>query len=355
MQVAARIRAEILNAIARGEFTDADYAKHFPDSPYLKAKGFNVETDGDEFETVAMLWLKLTGADRAETTNKEYLNALKCHFFPTFGEKRIKTITYEQLLSDLAETEFKSPKTFNNIMTPARGLFAWCVMTNRIATDPTLAIAFREVQKPQPDPFELDEVEAILAHVAANYDEQWFNYFEFAFFSGVRPSEQIALQWPKLDLRRGSARIDTALVRKISKGVKNHESRDVELPARALAALTRQKKYSQLANEHVFLNPATRKAFADTSAPQEKVFQPTLRKLQIRPRDARNTRHTFATIGLMAGANPAYMAKQLGHSLEMFFTVYTKWIDGADRSRERGKIDAFSSSAPQSSHKASGE
>ena len=31
---------------------------------------------------------------------------------------------------------------------------------------------------------------------------------------------------------------------------------------------------------------------------------------------------------LMAGANPAFMARQLGHSVEMFFRVYSKWIDG---------------------------
>jgi integrase len=29
----------------------------------------------------------------------------------------------------------------------------------------------------------------------------------------------------------------------------------------------------------------------------------------------------------MAGVNPAFMARQLGHSLDMFFKVYAKWID----------------------------
>lgn len=38
-------------------------------------------------------------------------------------------------------------------------------------------------------------------------------------------------------------------------------------------------------------------------------------------------RHTYATFGLMNGVNPAFMAEQLGHSLEEFFKTYAKWIN----------------------------
>ncbi|ELX12978.1 phage integrase-like catalytic core domain-containing protein [Janthinobacterium sp. HH01] len=41
-------------------------------------------------------------------------------------------------------------------------------------------------------------------------------------------------------------------------------------------------------------------------------------------------RHTYATIGLMSGAKPGFLAKQLGHGLRMFFTVYAKWISSSD-------------------------
>jgi len=42
----------------------------------------------------------------------------------------------------------------------------------------------------------------------------------------------------------------------------------------------------------------------------------------------------------MAGVNPAFMARQLGLSLEMFFKVYAKWIDGQHHERELAKIEA---------------
>jgi uncharacterized damage-inducible protein DinB len=39
-------------------------------------------------------------------------------------------------------------------------------------------------------------------------------------------------------------------------------------------------------------------------------------------------------------ANAAYVAKQMGNSPEMVFGVYAKWIKGADKGRERDKVNA---------------
>jgi hypothetical protein len=42
----------------------------------------------------------------------------------------------------------------------------------------------------------------------------------------------------------------------------------------------------------------------------------------------------------MAGANPSCIARQLGHTdASMLFRVYSRWIDGADKSRERDKLN----------------
>jgi len=66
-----------------------------------------------------------------------------------------------------------------------------------------------------------------------------------------------------------------------------------------------------------------------------------LKRLGLRYREPYQTRHTSATLALMAGANPSYIARQLGHTnANMLFRVYSKWIDGADKSREREKLDA---------------
>jgi integrase len=44
---------------------------------------------------------------------------------------------------------------------------------------------------------------------------------------------------------------------------------------------------------------------------------------------------------LMNGANPAWVARQMGHkSLKMFFEVYARWIDRADKGLEKARMDA---------------
>ena len=53
-----------------------------------------------------------------------------------------------------------------------------------------------------------------------------------------------------------------------------------------------------------------------------------MKELGIRYRPPYNCRHTYATICLMAGMNPAFIAKQLGHSVQMLLDRYAHWIDG---------------------------
>ncbi|WP_230381917.1 hypothetical protein [Pseudomonas fulva] len=46
-------------------------------------------------------------------------------------------------------------------------------------------------------------------------------------------------------------------------------------------------------------------------------FKSALKALNIRERRQYDTRHTYATMCLMSGMNPAFIASQLGHSVEL--------------------------------------
>ena len=50
----------------------------------------------------------------------------------------------------------------------------------------------------------------------------------------------------------------------------------------------------------------------------------------------------------MSSANPGFLAKPLGHSKPMFFSVYADWIDGENDDREMAKIeDAIRTFSPE--------
>lgn len=60
----------------------------------------------------------------------------------------------------------------------------------------------------------------------------------------------------------------------------------------------------------------------------------TVRKAGIRRRRPYQLRHTYACWMLSAGANPAFIASQMGHeNAEMVFQVYSSWITALDSDR----------------------
>jgi integrase len=336
---------EINRYIGLGQYTLEMYAKHFPTSRISKAQPVTAKTE--KFHDACDKWLK-TKANLAKGTRDKY--ELDLGYWKTeLGNPNVHELSYS-MIAALANKESWSAKTRNNMLTPLRGVTRMLVKDKVLADDPCEEIKNGKVQTEEPDPFDLEEVEAILTHMKEKYPEQVWNYYEHAFFAGLRPEEEIALQWPEVDFNRQTERIKR--VRTASEDAertKTYKARDVELNSRAMNALLRQKKHTFLKDPYVFHNPNTSRRWNSEQAQRRTYWIPTLKALGIRYRPQYNTRHTFATMNLMAGANPAWISRQMGHkNSQMFFTVYSKWIDGADKGKERSKIDTLFT---QDSHK----
>lgn len=48
--------------------------------------------------------------------------------------------------------------------------------------------------------------------------------------------------------------------------------------------------------------------------------------------------HNYASVGLVSGLEPAFLAKQLGYCINVFEKTYARWID---RDEDREKLDAL--------------
>jgi integrase len=177
--------------------------------------------------------------------------------------------------------------------------------------------------------------------MAKHYPEQVRSYFEFQFFTGLRPEEAIALRWGDVDWSHRTVRVERAKTFKGTvKAIKTHSARDVELNSRALAALKRMQPLTKMKREDVFENPVTDEPWHDDRSQRDHYWKPSLTRAKVRYRTAYNTRHTYATMCLMSDCNPAWVSRQLGHkNAKMLFTVYAKWIDKADNSRQIKKLE----------------
>lgn len=332
IKVATRLVAEIRQKIKLGMFVMAEY---FPDEAGQDASNLSAYLTG---------WEKTLRAPAS--TKAKYSSA--CNFWRKhLGTKPLAAIKPSDIKTALATRIDLAGKTINDYVSVLR-LALQAAMDDRLIQHNAAAlIEPAQAQKPPPDPFTAEEAEAIIAKLRELCPED-ADLAEFRFFTGLRTGELIGLRWSHVDLRSKTMTIVGGRVRGEDRdSTKTGKTRVVDLNSRALAVLARQRPRTQAARAHVFLNPRSGVSYDNETEFSRQVWEPCLTLLKMRYRRPYNTRHTYATMMLMAGLTPAYCAAQLGHSIEMFLTTYAKWINGDRNALEQSKLESFISSAPR--------
>jgi integrase len=187
----------------------------------------------------------------------------------------------------------------------------------------------------RPDPFRIQDAEALIAQIHADCGEAQGNYDEFRLFTGLRPSEQIALAVSDFHAGRGTLSVTKARVDGIDKNTtKTREDRLFELCPRAMLVLRRQlslrdqlQRSGKIGHDHLF--------FMQHGGPIRDIEEPgrrwreTLARLAIRHRRPYCARHSSVSWNLMIGKNPLWVAKQHGHSVRTMLEIYAAWAEGA--------------------------
>lgn len=327
---AAGLRAEIQRKIKDGSFRYADY---FPGSPRAQ----QIEGAKPELLIGKLLQAQLEIYER-QVTNKQlspstlagYRKAINSERMRHWSGRTLVEATPSALRSWIGEMDVTA-KFARNLLTPLRSVFEDALNDDRIEFNPFDRIALTKLLKQtarssdyEVDPFTADERATLVEK--ARTDER--PTVQFWFETGLRPGELQALRWSRIDMKAGTARIDVNQVEKQEKGPKTEAGiRLVELSPEALAALEAQKALSLLAGEHVFLNPRTGLAWTTDAQVRKTLWQPLCTRAGIRYRNPYQVRHTYASAMLTAGANPWYVAQQLGHvDVTMVFQTYGKFI-----------------------------
>lgn len=332
VRFAHRLAEEIRQKIRFGTFNVADY---FPDS--ATASTATVPTVADRLD----LWLRLQ-TDKEASTLKGYRIAIDW-WKAQLGHRLMPALVHSDILEALSTQPEWSGKTRNNKVSVMRLAMALAVRDRIITSNPLEGLEAASHQAPEPDPFGLDEAEAIIEGLARHYSESVSNYFGSKFYTGLRTSESLAQQWGWLDTRKNVLAVSEAIVlgeHKLS--TKTNKMRLVKLNSRAQDIYQSQKAHSFLhAKGWIFPDPKTNERWADDWTPREVYWRPCLKRLGIRYRSPYDTRHTYATMLLMAGVTPAFAARQMGHSVQMFLRLYARWIDGAINDFEMDKLETM--------------
>ena len=141
----------------------------------------------------------------AFATVESYRKILKHHVQPHIGANAFAAVQFSKL-EEIANRHQGSKKTFNNVVSAIRGAWRYGYKDLSRQRDPALGLECVRIPKreqPKPDPFDIDGAEILIKAIAADWGEAQGNYDEFRFFTGLRPSEEIALTWSDLDLSSG--------------------------------------------------------------------------------------------------------------------------------------------------------
>lgn len=338
VKYANRLAMEIRDRIRHGTFSLAEY---FPASAAASAHNLGAQLD---------TWLD---TQRIEASTKAgYSSAIRFWKGAAYteggkllGDVALSGLRTSHILKVLASRPDLSGKTVNNYVSVLREALDLAVIDKLLTENPAAEVKRAKHQKEPPDPFSREEADKIIQHIAGRYPEQAFNLVEFWFWTGMRTSEVFGLRWTNVDLASGTVLVSEAVVRGLHKDrTKTNTARTVKLNSRASAAIHRQRQYTQAGGGAVFEDPRYNAAWVDERAFRRSYWTPALKLLGIRYRRPYNMRHTYATAMLMAGMTPAFCAKQLGHSVEMFLRTYAKWVDGGQDDLEMSRLEsAFSS------------
>jgi integrase len=328
----------IKERIAAGTFS---FAEEFPDFLHLN----KVPEEGcprtcahvfDAF--LAHCEARVAKDDLATVTLTSYRKILNGIWRPKIGTDRFLNVRYSTLVAIADDGNWHKKAYYNAISVLRRAFkFGYCDYPEKY--NPICRLKSARISKRgriKIDPFTIEDAETLIAAIHRDWGEAQGNYDEFRFFTGMRPSEQIALLVGDFDVARGTLSVTKACVAGIDKdSTKTGEDRRMELSARAADALSRQlalRKRLELAgkinHDHLFLKE-NGEPIRNLQYPSRRWRWTMARNPAIRYRKPYCARHSSVSWDLMAGRNPLWVAKQHGHSITTMLRAYAAWAEGA--------------------------
>lgn len=268
--------------------------------------------------------------DRAKlerSTRSSYRDSLNIYWMPALSETVLNSVGYADLVRIDESTAWPSEKTRRNALCALRGVFKHGYMMAGInwRESPAHALQLGKIEHGEPDPYTRYERNRIL--------ESGGIFEQIAFGTGARTGEIIALDWS--DLQKGVVlRIERSRVRSTIKSTKTDRPRSVTLPQWLARYLREQPE--RFRGGPILVNQYGR-PYARGNKLLEK-HRKLVESLGIRYRTPYAWRSTYASLALMDGASPEFVAQQLGHSVQVMRKHYAKWIEGEYDEREMEKM-----------------
>ncbi|WP_412972941.1 Arm DNA-binding domain-containing protein [Glaciecola sp. MF2-115] len=345
IEMAANKRTSICYQIEVGTF---DYIANFPNSKKA-LKMFNDENNkmSVPFDVFMSKALKLSESTTREKSFYNFKNRAENYIIPAFHGRCLTTITVSEIKALIAEQlDHLANKTIGEVLTPLRATFNLAYEDDLLEKNPMSYVTNpKKGSVDNADPFTKAEIKK-LANVGISREIEQLAVI-FACWTGLRPSELLALSLSDIDLSAGTITVNRSVVKGVYAATKTDGSfRTVELLDQAKEALEKllalrtnatSRKVNVLARDN-------RRAFteelqflvvsSESSSPwsgnesfSKMIMKPLCKQAGVRYRAIGQARHTYGSQLITAGMPLKWIAVQMGHkSIKMLEKHYGRWM-----------------------------
>jgi len=350
----AQGKRRYINKTIRGTKKDAD--KYLSKTLTAMSTGTYIEASTLSVDDYLDRWLQNAAKGRVrERTFDDYSDLLKRYVRPALGKTRLcdlRPLDIQNLYTDMQERGL-SARTVRYAHAVLNSALKQAVKWLMLSQNPAALVELPKLTRREMAALSVDEAARFLA---AASEDRFALMFALALSTGMRPEEFLGLQWKDIDLEKGIATVQRALVWRDKKQgwsftePKTAKSRrNIPLPASIVRALASHKarqgeqrlkagtKYEN--HDLVFATrngaPLMRRNILRSH------FRPILEKAGL-PASIRlyDLRHTCATLLLAANEHPKVVSERLGHSnitltLDTYSHVLPSMQQGASEKLER--------------------
>lgn len=358
---AGNLRAAVSGEIQMGTF---DYAARFPES---KSQAFGAVLQPVEtFEELCTVFEANKKLELAESSFYNLKSILKTLKRIVGKDTQIESIQHSDILGYRRELLYgsvvhddspwlnkdgRAVNTVNFRISALCSMLRFANQSNFITHAPYENIRPLKKDKNPPDPLLHNEFSELLRVLPVYHALIW----RIAVFTGLRHGELCALAWEDVDLEKGKIYVSRNVTQKGRFGPPKTKAgvRTITLLKPALDALREQfevtggLEQTEIVFHHRELGKSEEQKlrFVFRPKPQSKSkaghysrgsiaysWKRGMQLAKLRARDPYQSRHTYACWSLSAGANPSFIASQMGHeNARMVYTVYSKWIGDMDK------------------------
>jgi len=258
---------------------------------------------------------------RRSSTLANYESVLSNHILPKFGTWEAGTVRKSDVRSWLGELldSGKSVELVNRIIRVFKTLLFHGVVELEVI-ERNLLLRFKQYERTEASPgqrvnrgaFTEDEVQKLLS-VARSHERALIGLL---CFTGMRPGEAFALRWQDVDLTAGAATIARTwdCRGKTFTAPKTHAgNRTVALSGWPVKELEEHRQRTGADPEALIFATATGRPMNPSNVRRD-IWTKLVKRAGVRSLDMYSLRHTFASLGRVAGESAFNVARMMGHA-----------------------------------------